>query len=68
LAEEFKSSTIKVNALCIGAVDTEMLSNAFPNYKAPITSEQMAEFIFQFTCNNGRYMNGKVIPVALTTP
>jgi NAD(P)-dependent dehydrogenase (short-subunit alcohol dehydrogenase family) len=68
LAEEFKSSTIKVNALCIGAVDTEMLSNAFPNYKAPITSEQMAEFIFQFTCNNSRYMNGKVIPVALTTP
>jgi len=68
LAEEFKTTSIKINALCIGAVETEMLSKAFPYYKAPITAVEMAEFIFQFTCFNSKYINGKVIPVALSTP
>lgn len=68
LAEELKSTSIKINALCLGAVETEMLSAAFPNYKAPINSTEMAEYIFHFTCFNHRYFNGKLIPVALSTP
>jgi NAD(P)-dependent dehydrogenase (short-subunit alcohol dehydrogenase family) len=68
LAEEFKTTTVKINALCLGAVDTEMLNTAFPDYKAPINAIQIAEFIHYFTCNSQRYMNGKIIPVALSTP
>lgn len=68
LAEEFKLSTVRFNALCIGAVNTEMLSKAFPDYKAPISAIEMADFIHNFTCNNHKFMNGKVIPVALSTP
>lgn len=68
LTEEFKGTDIKFNVLCLGSVETEMLSQAFPNYKAPTTADQMAEFIMQFTYNNNRFMNGMVIPVALSTP
>jgi NAD(P)-dependent dehydrogenase (short-subunit alcohol dehydrogenase family) len=68
LAQEFIGTNIKVNALCIGAVETEMLAKAFPDYKAPIESHEMAEFIHHFTCFQGQFINGKVLPVALTTP
>lgn len=68
LAEEFKGTSIKINALCIGAVQTEMLQKAFPDYVPPVSAVQMAEFIFHFTCNNHNFMNGKIIPVALTNP
>lgn len=68
LAEEFKLTSIKINALCIGAVETEMLSKAFPDYKAPLKADDMAEFIYHFTQTNHKFMNGKLIPVALSTP
>ena len=68
LAEEFKSRNIRANALAIGAVQTEMLSNAFPGYKAPLKASEMAGFIFDFALNGQQYFNGKIIPVSLTTP
>ena len=68
LAEELGPKKIKVNCLAIGAVQTEMLSAAFPGYKAPLTANQMAEFIVWFALNAHLYMNGKVIPVSLSTP
>jgi len=66
LAEEFKSE-IAVNALCLGAVQTEMLEEAFPGYKAPLKPEDMAEFIADFALNGNKYMNGKVLPVSLSS-
>lgn len=68
LAEELGPKKIKVNCLAIGAVQTEMLNAAFPGYKAPLTADQMAEFIVWFALNAHQYMNGKVIPVSLSTP
>lgn len=68
LAEELRDKQISVNALALGAIQTEMLSNAFPTYKAPLQPEQIAKFICHFALNNHRYMNGKVIPVSLSTP
>jgi NAD(P)-dependent dehydrogenase (short-subunit alcohol dehydrogenase family) len=68
LAEELKPRQISVNALCLGAVQTEMLSKAFPNYMAPTTAPQMAQFIADFAINGNKYFNGKIIPVANTTP
>lgn len=67
-AEEFKESKIKMNCLCLGAAQTEMLEEAFPGYKAPLSAKQMGEFIADFTRKSHHYMNGKVIPVSLTTP
>lgn len=67
-AEEYKDSGISMNCLCLGAVQTEMLEEAFPGYEAPMGPEEMAEFICDFTLNAYRWMNGKVIPVSLSTP
>ncbi|MFN4930919.1 MAG: SDR family oxidoreductase [Bacteroidota bacterium] len=68
LAEELKHTGISINALCIGAVQTEMLSEAFPGYVAPVTAVQMADFICNFAFKSHKMMNGKIIPVALSTP
>jgi 3-oxoacyl-[acyl-carrier protein] reductase len=67
-AEEYKETTIKMNCLCLGAVQTEMLEQAFPGYQAPLTPEQMASFIADFSLSAHRYLNGKIIPVSLTNP
>jgi 3-oxoacyl-[acyl-carrier protein] reductase len=67
-SEEFKESKIKMNCLCLGAVQTEMLHEAFPNYKAPVSASEMAEFIADFSLNASKYINGKIIPVSLSTP
>lgn len=68
LAEELKEKNIAVNCLCLGAVQTDMLEEAFPGYKAPVNAKQMAEFIANFSLTGHRYFNGKVLPVSLSTP
>lgn len=68
LAVEFSGKGISVNALALGAVQTEMLSQAFPGYEAPISAQKMADFISNFALNGHQYFNGKQIPVAFTTP
>lgn len=68
LAEELKETNVKVNALALGAVATEMLAEAFPGYNAPTSAKQMAQYFCEFA-TNGHYMfNGKVLPVSSTTP
>ena len=68
LAEEMKDQGVKVNALAIGAVQTEMLAQAFPGYKAPLQPLEMAEFIMDFAINGHKFFNGKVLPVSVSTP
>lgn len=68
LAEELKGKNISVNCLALGAVQTEMLSTAFPGYKAPLQPKQMAEYICNFALTSHNYFNGKIIPVSSTTP
>jgi short-subunit dehydrogenase len=68
LASEFSESGVKVNCLALGSVQTEMLSQAFPGYKAPVSSKEMAEFICGFALTGHKFINGKVIPVAITNP
>lgn len=68
LAEELKDRNISVNCLALGAVQTEMLAEAFPNYKAPLTSSEMAFYIYDFSINGSRFFNGKILPVSSTTP
>jgi len=68
LAEELRNTKIKVNCLALGAAQTEMLSQAFPDYKAPVSAKQMAEFIANFALHQHQWINGKTIPVALSTP
>jgi len=67
-AEEYKDSKIKTNCLCLGAVQTEMLEEAFPGYEAPVSASKMADFIVDFALKGNQWMNGKIIPVSLSTP
>jgi len=67
LAEEYKGA-ISFNCLALGAVQTEMLEEAFPGYEAPITAEKMADYIAEFALNGHSYMNGKTIMVSLSNP
>jgi NAD(P)-dependent dehydrogenase (short-subunit alcohol dehydrogenase family) len=68
LAEEFKGRKIKVNCLALGSAQTNMLSMAFPGFKSPLSAAEMAEFVAFFALNGHQWFNGKVLPVALTTP
>ena len=68
LAEEYKEQGIAFNALALGAVQTEMLAEAFPDYKAPTTAEEMAGYIANFTLTGNQFYNGKVLQVSASTP
>jgi len=68
LAEELKPFRISVNMLALGAVQTEMLAEAFPGYEAPVTAKKMATFIADFALNGNHFFNGKILPVSLSTP
>ncbi len=68
LAEEYKEQQIAFNVLAIGAVQTEMLAEAFPDYKAPLSAQEMAEYMFDFALNGNKFYNGKVLQVSSTTP
>ena len=68
LAEEYKDAGPCFNALALGAVQTEMLKEAFPDYKAPTTAIEMANYVFEFALNGHKYYNGKVLQVSNSTP
>lgn len=68
LAEEYKEQGIAFNVLALGAVQTEMLAEAFPGYQAPISAADMAQYIVDFTLTGNRYYNGKVLQVSSSNP
>ena len=68
LAEEYKETSIKFNTLALGAVQTEMLEEAFPGYNAPVSSNEVSKFIFDFAINGSNFFNGKTIPVSSSNP
>lgn len=68
LAEEYKEQQIAFNVLALGAVQTEMLAEAFPDYKAPLSAKEMANYIFDFSLTGNQFYNGKVLQVSSTTP
>ena len=68
LAEEYKDTGPQFNVLALGAVQTEMLKEAFPDYQAPTTALEMAEYIFEFALNGNKLYNGKLLQVSNSTP
>jgi len=68
LAEEYKENGPSFNALALGAVQTEMLEEAFPGYKAPVSAEDMASYIADFSLNAQKFYNGKILQVSNSTP
>lgn len=68
LAEEYKETGPQFNVLALGAVQTEMLKEAFPDYKAPTSALEMATYIHDFALTGNKYYNGKALQVSNSTP
>ncbi|UWX54255.1 SDR family oxidoreductase [Maribacter litopenaei] len=68
LAEEYKETGPSFNVLALGAVQTEMLEEAFPGYNAPVTALEMAAYIKNFALTGYTLFNGKLIQVSNSTP
>ncbi|MBJ6367967.1 SDR family NAD(P)-dependent oxidoreductase [Snuella sedimenti] len=68
LAEEYKETGPCFNVLALGAVQTEMLQEAFPGYQASTTALEMAEYIQNFALTGSKYYNGKLLQVSNSTP
>ncbi|HIF84121.1 MAG: SDR family oxidoreductase [Flavobacteriaceae bacterium] len=68
LCEEFKDSGPSFNCLALGAVQTEMLEEAFPGYQAQVSSLEMANYIYKFSLEGNKFFNGKIIPVSTSNP
>ena len=68
LAEEYKETGPSFNVLALGAVQTEMLEEAFPGYKAPVTALEMAAYIKDFALTGQKLYNGKLLQVSNSTP
>ena len=67
-AEEFKESGPSFNVLALGAVQTEMLEEAFPGYQAPTSALEMASYIKEFALQGQKFYNGKMLQVSNSTP
>lgn len=59
---------LSINCLCLGAVDTDMLKAAFPDYQAKISDVQMASYIMHFAASAPELINGQVISVKKDDP
>ncbi|MEX1213021.1 MAG: SDR family oxidoreductase [Balneolaceae bacterium] len=68
LANELAPLGIHVNSLCLGAVQTNMLEQAFPGFEAPVSAPDMGRYIAGFLTEGDRFYNGRVLPVALADP
>ncbi|AYL94030.1 SDR family NAD(P)-dependent oxidoreductase [Mucilaginibacter celer] len=68
LAQELAEQNIKVNCLALGSAQTEMLEQAFPGYESPVMAFEMGKYIADFALTGSKFFNGKIIPVAATTP
>lgn len=68
LAVELADQNIHVNCLALGSAQTEMLEKAFPNYQSPIAAFEMGRYIAEFATSGHKLFNGKILPVAVSTP
>jgi len=68
LAVELESSGIRINCLALGSAQTEMLEEAFPGYESPVMAFEMGKYVADFARTGQKFFNGKVLPVAVTTP
>lgn len=68
LAVELADREISCNALCLGAVKTEMLEEAFPGFEPPVTADEMGAYIARFALEAHKFYNGQILPVTLSDP
>ncbi len=65
MAKEFEDTNIKVNCINPGAVQTQMLEQAFPGYQAEVKPNDIAQYIANFATRGHKVMNGRLHEVSL---
>lgn len=65
---EFSETGLTFNSLALGAVQTEMLQEAFPGYEAPVSAKEMASYICRFALQDASFIKGKTITVSRSNP
>jgi len=68
LAQEFNENQPRINCVALGAVQTEMLEDAFPGYIAPVSARQTAEYLYDFGLTGHHFQNGKIVELSTSTP
>ncbi|MBK0383984.1 SDR family oxidoreductase [Pedobacter sp. SD-b] len=68
LAQELIEDKISVNCLALGSAQTEMLEKAFPGFQSPVQAFEMGQYLADFALTGNKFFNGKILPVALSTP
>jgi 3-oxoacyl-[acyl-carrier protein] reductase len=68
LASEYRGSDLYFNALSLGAVQTDMLKEAFPTLEESIDVRTMSKWIAQFALEGFRVVNGQNLPISLSNP
>jgi len=68
LAQELTGRKISVNCLALGSAQTEMLEKAFPGYESPVLAFEMGKYVTDFALTGHKFFNGKILPVAVSTP
>ena len=68
MSAEFAGSNMFFNALDLGAVNTEMLKEAIPDYTGGVDSDTIASFIMRLALEGYKVVNGVVVPVRMGNP
>ncbi|MEQ9187975.1 MAG: SDR family oxidoreductase [Cryomorphaceae bacterium] len=68
LDAEYGDEGLAFNCLALGAVNTEMLQEAFPGYVSKVDPENMAKYIRTVADESGRIMSGKLIQATKSNP
>ncbi|NQV52319.1 MAG: SDR family oxidoreductase [Flavobacteriales bacterium] len=68
LDAEYGGEGLAFNCLALGAVNTEMLKEAFPGYVSEVDPENMAKFIQRVADEFGDVMSGKLIQASKSNP
>tara|TARA_R110002096_G_scaffold86626_1_gene199128 strand:+ start:48778 stop:49470 length:693 start_codon:yes stop_codon:yes gene_type:complete len=68
LQAEFSETDLTFNCLALGAVQTEMLEEAFPGYKADVSPGDLAKYIYNFTLGSSKVQRGQTISVSRSNP
>ena len=68
LAEEWKEEGVRVNAIALGSVNTEMFAEAFPGMKAGAGPREVGRWIGEFATAGFGLFNGKVLQMSASTP
>jgi NAD(P)-dependent dehydrogenase (short-subunit alcohol dehydrogenase family) len=68
LAEPLAQKGIAINCLALGAVQTDMLAQAFPGFAGGASTSDMGRFLTYFCTEGQGFFHGKVLPVSRSNP